>query len=208
MKVKRISMLVALLLFIAIPATSFAETSNLKISAEVSNNNLRTEMVSIDNTLYRYTICSSPSSSNSLITVLNTSTGKADIVIIKDDTVYLNGRVIGAIKDDGIVSEDTVSKAARSSWVKIGKNHRRITWAEGTSAAVVAAIFAGAIGTPVAGVISFGVISVIAAQATGGTIYYTIYRRKVGKLINYKWVWSFRASTGDRYGPYTSYSTV
>lgn len=203
-----ISVLIAAVLFITIPSTAFAEASHLNVSKEISDINARTEIVLIDNISYKYTYFSDPSTANTLIIILNTSTRETDVVTINNGRVYLDGKIVGSIEAKESMTENAIPKASSSSWVQIGSGKKYVSWAKGTATAVVAAIIAGAIGSPVSVVIALGVISVIAAQCSGGTVYYTVYKRQAGKITNYKWVWSFKASTGDKYGPYTVYSTV
>lgn len=67
----------------------------------------------------------------------------------------------------------------------MGSGTKTISWKEGVSVAVVAAVIASVFGAGVAAVIASAgsnVISVIAGTAIGGKIKYTLYETKVSKM--------------------------
>lgn len=92
-------------------------------------------------------------------------------------------------------------------WVLMGSDSHRITWAEGMSVAAVAAAIAAGLGfiggSAVIAAIGTSALSVLAAGAVGGTVYIDIYYMTMpNHSIQYLYIWSFTASTGDSYGPY------
>lgn len=97
--------------------------------------------------------------------------------------------------------------SSSGDWILMGSSSHRVTWGEGMSAAAVAAAIAAGLGfLGAAGVIAAmgtAALGVLAAGATGGTIYLTTYYMNVPyQGTQYLYVWSFTANTGDSYGPY------
>lgn len=218
MRRKCLSILVMMFIVLAsFPAASFAETSeSRRIEGELYREARGMETVCIDNKLYQYSYYSSPTTGDKAIAVKDVAAGVTDFVTIKDNTVYLNGEAVGSIEDvnenEALYNGATPFKAA-GTWKYLGGKSKRVTWAKGTARAIVAAIIAGALSyaaTASAVIAATGatVMGILASQTTGGTVTYKVYSRTAGKLTNYKWVWSFKASTGDKYGPYTSYTSV
>lgn len=75
-----------------------------------------------------------------------------------------------------------------------------------TVAAVAAAISVGlgAVGgAAIIAAVGTGVLGVLAAGAVGGTLYVESYDMAIpDQPIQFLYIWSFTASTGDSYGPY------
>lgn len=83
----------------------------------------------------------------------------------------------------------------------------KISWKLGTTVSVVAgalAVYLPSLGA--AGVIAAmgsGSLSILASAATGGTLNVKYEWYQVGITTpQYRYYWSFKASTGDTYGPY------
>ena len=215
MKKKYVAILLVMVLSVSLfTVNSFAETAKYQIEGGTYEKIRNTETVNIDNKLYQYSYYSNPLTNDRAIEVRNISDEVTDYVTIINNIVYLNGDAIGSIEEgDDSFGSDSRSLKAAGSWKKLGSNSKRITWAKGTANAIVAAIIAGALSyaataSTVIAATGVAVIGVLASQTTGGTVSYTVYSRKAGKLTNYKWSWKFKASTGDKYGPYTSYTSV
>ncbi len=141
------------------------------------------------------------------IDIVNNESGQIDKLVYDelDGTIFLN--------EDQFVTVDNDCSAQAlgytNGWEPLGKKSSHyISWGEATTAAVVAgmiAIYLGSLGT--AGVIAamgVGALGVLAASASGGTLtvecqwYHTLF------FTQYRYIWSFKASTGDTYGPYIS----
>lgn len=95
-----------------------------------------------------------------------------------------------------------------NEWIYMGSSSHKVSWGESTNSAMVAAAIAVKLGAAmtVAGVtaaMGVAALGVLAASAKGGTIYLTTYYMNVPlQGIQYLYVWSFTADTGEEYGPY------
>lgn len=121
----------------------------------------------------------------------------------------LNGKTI---RTSHTSLKNLVSTDRTSFWEDLGSDSHYISWAEGTTVAVVAAVIAVPLSTLGAkGVIAamgVGALGVIAANSSGGTIYIHLYtHRTLTNTLN-RTVWSFTAGTGDSYGPYEYIETT
>ena len=92
-------------------------------------------------------------------------------------------------------------------WEILSKDSHRLTWAQETTVAIVAgalAVYLATLGP--AGVIAAmgtGALGVLAASSSGGTLYIELHMYTAPFVApQYRYVWSFTASTGDKYGPY------
>ena len=101
---------------------------------------------------------------------------------------------------------------ATDGWETLSNETHYVSWAKGTTVAVVAgviAIYLGSLG--VAGVIAAmgtGALSILAASAIGGTVYLKLQWFQAAFVApQYRYLWSFKASTGDKYGTYVSHVT-
>lgn len=97
-----------------------------------------------------------------------------------------------------------------ASWQTLSKESNYVSWAKGTTVAVVA----GAIAVALSGLGAAGVIAamgttalgVLAAAAIGGTVNLELqWYYAPPAATQYRYLWSFKASTGDRYGTYVSH---
>ena len=141
--------------------------------------------------------------------------GTVDIVKyeVEKSEIYLNGeKVSETITESSKVEEKVNSTFRAKRYSYVGSKKKRISWGKATSVAILAAMIAAAVGslggTAVIGAMGIGTLGALAGASGGGTVKTKIYSLKAGKITNYKYVWSFTASTGDRYGNYTSYITV
>lgn len=162
------------------------------------------EFIEIDGVNYKFDY--SMDSNTRIVTVTNLSTAEVDIVAYNpsESTIYLNDSVLAKITDDSSIS---YTSEARAGWTDISSSSHYISWKQGTSVAIVAAAlatFLGSLGT--AGVIAAmgtAALGTLAASASGGTLYLTLQEYYVPLATpQYRYEWSFRASTGDYYGPY------
>lgn len=96
-----------------------------------------------------------------------------------------------------------------SGWINLGNSSHRISWAQGTTAAVVATAIAGGLGIAgcgkacVIGAIGSGALGVLASASSGGTV--TVTTRMNQPIVGsptIEYTWRFKANTGDTYGPF------
>lgn len=163
------------------------------------------EFVEIDGVNYKFDY--STDSKTRIVTVTNLSTKEVDIVTYNpsESTIYLNDSVLAKITNGSSIS---YASEARAGWTDVSSpSSYYISWNQGTSVAIVAATlaaFLGSLGT--AGVIAAmgtAALGALAASASGGTLYLTLQEYYVPlSTPQYRYEWSFRASTGDYYGPY------
>lgn len=144
------------------------------------------------------------------VTISNNTNDNIDIVTysVGDDSIYLNNSVLAVVDTSPAPLLRTYSVLADDGWRLLTSDVHNITWRQGTTTAVVAAALAAFLpnlGT--AGIIAAmgaGALSVLAASAIGGTLYLECYIFTVPmNLPTYRYVWSFTASTGESYGPYS-----
>ena len=166
------------------------------------------EIVEIEGTNYKFDYYTEAGMRT--VTVTNMVTNTVDKVAYDPvtSTFYLNNSVF-AVKSNISESQQTFSASAEG-WETLSTGSHRITWAQGTTVAVVAAaiaVYLGTLGT--AGVIAaMGVaaLGALAASCSGGTLYMEIQMFSAPLVTpQYRYVWTFTASTGDSYGPYISH---
>lgn len=181
-------------------------------SYAVSNNNSDFNKIVIENEVYAF-IDSLDRNGNTKTIIANLTTNTSDVLTTNDDSTefYLNGELIATISEQP-VSEQPVNEFPQTrSFTYIGTTTKTITWVKATTTAVVAGVIAAAIGITGGAVITvmgLTALGVIAAQSSGGKVTTKTYEMRTPSVVTYKFVWNFTASTGDSYGPYTSYTTV
>lgn len=173
-------------------------------SSTFSLNNT-SEIVEIEGTNYKYDFYMEAGMRT--VSITNMSTNAVDIVAYNPatSTMYLNGSVFAEKIENSITPRSLGTTA--DGWEILSKDSHRITWAQGTTVAVVAgalAIYLATLGP--AGVIAAmgtGTLGVLAASSSGGTLYVELDMYTAPFVTpQYRYVWSFTASTGDKYGPY------
>lgn len=146
------------------------------------------------------------------ISITNMARSQTQILTFDEKTsnIYLDGQKISEVNP----SYDNVNSSTRAvdtSWkLTAGPVHRYISWAKGTTTAIVLGLISGALGLAGSYVSSAlgGALSILAGQCSGGTLHYSKYYRNLALgQVQYRTDWSFVASTGDRYGTYTYLST-
>lgn len=217
-----VTMMLVLSLFF-VPTATFAQTATdhqnqptyYDNGNDTNSNNNNSNIVAIEGHLYEFT--DTQVSSNEAIQIKDLKTGHTDLVYKIDSNVYLNGEIVGTIETETTkVDSNTAlyndSMLRASSWKKVGSRTKRVSWKKGVSVAVVAVIIGSALGkiggAAIIASTGVGAISVIAGASIGGKVKYTLYKSKVGKYTRYKWHWRFIATTGEKFGPYNTYSTV
>lgn len=149
--------------------------------------------------------------------ILNLTANTEDILYYDeaDGTIYLNNEPVAYVEDvissENISSESRVSPLAGDSyWGYNGTTTKRITWAQGVAAAVLAGIIAAVIPNvgkiAVIAKIGLTALGVVAAACGGAYADCASYSHVLmdGK-IEFRFDWTFRPNTGDKYGPYSKY---
>ncbi len=167
---------------------------------------LESETVIIDNVSYRFDFYSV--AENEITRVTNLDTGEADIVLynISEDAVYINGK----LSISRLQAQDSINSygSTADGWQILGKDSYYVSWAVGTSTAVVATAIAAYLSTlgPAGVIAAMGTAALgsLASSCSGGTLYRELHM--YSNPIQYRYKWSFRAPTGTTYGAY--YYTV
>lgn len=172
------------------------------------------EMVLIDGKEYKYEEILTDG--KEIIHVINLTDNTEDILYYDTEksTVFLNDMPIAYIEK---VSEDAtggfenfISPLATNGWRYHDTSNHRITWVQGVTAAVLAGIIAAVIpGTgklAVLAKIGATTLGIVAGACAGGTVKCVAYTQVLldGK-VQFRYDWTFKPSTGESYGPYSSY---
>lgn len=143
------------------------------------------------------------------IVVTNSLTSQVDVITynLSSGTLYLNGQIASVIQ-----STEASSSSARSEAILVSSESHYITWTEGVTAAAVAGLIAGVLGTTASGILAvigaagFSALANIAASCIGGTIYAELYLYTAPLAPPQNVLkWTFTANTGESLGPYFSY---
>lgn len=181
---------------------AFAATAGTAYDLYANEGN---ENIYIDGTSYTYHYYYENGSR--AIDIINNKNGHIDKIVYSEEnqTLYLNENRLAVIGN----SFSTLDSGFTDGWESLGTSSHYISWGESTTTAVIAgmiAIYLGSLGT--AGVIAamgVGALSIIAANANGGTITAELQWYHSMFYTQYRYIWTFVASTGDTYGPYISH---
>lgn len=178
-------------------------------SITTANYNLYTneesETVMIDGTSYTYQFYYI--NGNRAVDIINNDSGHIDKLVYNSTTseMYLNDKQFSTINNITSIP----SPAFTNGWESLGTSSHYVSWAQGTTAAIVAgaiAIYLGSLGPAgVIAAIGIGVLGILASSSSGGTI--TVEGQWLYLPLTapqYRFIWSFTAGTGDKYGPYVS----
>lgn len=196
-------MLTTVLPFSASAATydSQAATSNLYLEGTV-------EVVEIEGIEYQFSYYYE--GSTRVIEISNAINSTVETVKCDELTgnIYLNGAYAGNAGSirDGVM----IAAVSTNGWESMSTWSHRISWAEGTTASIVASLIAAYL--PNLGVskavaaIGGHALSNLASSSVGGVIYVDSQWYSVPPAMpQYRYVWSFTASSGDYYGLYVSH---
>lgn len=146
------------------------------------------------------------------VSITNNKTDNIDVIrydIGKAELVINGERFSTCSIESGEETSLVMPKDAEPGWeVKTSGTHY-VSWAQGTTVAVVAAalsVYLGTLGP--AGVIAAmgtGALGALAASCSGGTIYMEYQVLIMVGVNQQRWMWTFTASTDDFYGPFYSY---
>ena len=189
------------------------------LAAESNDNTGQNETIVIDGSVYEF----EDAYWNGMpATYINNLTENTRDVVYYDEangTVYWKGEPMAYIEKVSTTvaePEDGISPLAAEHWTYKGKSSFKVTWAHKATVFVVAGAISAVVSTVIPGYTALKVVLAIglkglkelANAAVGGTVeieeYYHIY---TDGRIQYRWDWTFIApTTGERYGPFTSYS--
>lgn len=152
---------------------------------------------------------------NRAITVTNDANNNIEEILYdtSSGTLYLNDEVLGIVENESEQLEESeqygVSAAAYYTWETLSSESHRISWLKGTTTGMVCGAIAAYLGTlGPAGVLAAmgtGAVGVLAASSSGGTLYLKLQSFQAPPAaVQYRYLWSFKASTGDVYGTYIS----
>lgn len=195
---KKIIKFTSLLLIIVL----FASSTSHACENSASNS----EEITIEGVNYIYTY-SFDSTGNRQTTITNTDTNAVDVLKTNDEATefYINDELVATVDE-----ELNDSLVLTRSWTSLGTSIKKISWIKGVAIATLAAIIASAIGGVSAGAvtarISFSALGVIASSSVGATVKTTAYKMGSTHVVSYKFVWEFTSSSGDKLGPFTTYS--
>lgn len=144
--------------------------------------------------------------------IVNLTDNTEDILYYNKEkkTIFLNDAPVAFVQD--IPSEQAVVPFANKNnrWVYYVTTNKRISWAMGTSVAVVAGVIAavipGASAKTIFARIGVGTLGILAGSSNGGIVEIREYRRVLmNEKVEFRFDWSFYAQTGDVYGPFSTY---
>ncbi len=198
-RLRRLKSFFAIVLIFSIFSTSIVSANSNQIQhqydGDIYADNLIEEVI-IDDVQYTFEYSYNEGSRQVIIT---DSLGNLDVLQyeLNDEYIYVN---------------EEPKVRISNGWNDLGSSSTYVSWAKGMSVAVVA----GAIGIAISGnfgaagviaCIGLGTLSVLASGAVGGTVHNRV-RMHYDYNITYEYRWSFTASTGDSYGPFTSYEYI
>ncbi len=172
------------------------------------------ETVIIDGKEYRYE--NVLANGKEIIYIIHLTDNTEDILYydIGNNTVFLNDMPIAYIEkvseDETVGFENFISPLATNGWRYHDTSNHRITWVQGVTASVLAGIIAAVIpGTgklAVLAKIGATTLGIVAGACAGGTVKCVAYTQVLldGK-VQFRYDWTFKPSTGESYGPYSSY---
>lgn len=173
-----------------------------------------TETVDIDGIIYTYEY--HYDNGNKAITITNDANDIVDEIIYNEfnSTYYLNGEASAFVSNESNesnVDTDPISKYGSRvyyEWVTKSSDSTYISWGKAVATSFLIGIIGAALGNMVSVAaikLSIGAtgLSILAGAAGGGTVYNTIQMfRAPFTNPQYRTLWSFKASTGDKYGEY------
>lgn len=203
---KLISLILALSMAVTYLSTTMVSFAN---NLEKENNNSQSETININGINYKYEYYTYDQ--QQVTKIVNLDNNNVDVISYNqiDGTITLNGEQFGYINNMQTSNPVTPLKSD-NGWRFHDRSKIHISWAKGASVAVVAGAIASVIPGAGAGSIilkiGFNALSTIASMSVGGDIIVDTYTQVLmsGK-IQFRYDWTFVASTGDKYGPFSSY---
>lgn len=212
-KITSIALAMVLLITCSLGATT-------AFAAESNDNASQNETIVIDGSVYEF----EEAYWNGMpATYINNLTENTRDIVYYDEangTIYWNGEPMAYIEKVSTTlaePETGISLLAADHWTYDRTETYHVSWAQGASVSAVASAIATAASRmggklKALGVIleiGFSTLSSLADSSVGGTVqvaqYHHIY---TDGRIQYRWDWTFIASTGEHYGPFTTYSDI
>lgn len=181
---------------------AFAITESEQIYDPYKNQDIET--VLFDGVPYTYYY--SYENGNRVMIVENDQSGYSDELVYDTLTkiIYLNGDQISF----AVTENSSLTSVTASDWVDVSEDSYYITWAAGSSTAVVAgaiALYLGSLGPyGVAAAMGPAALAAIASSSIGGTLDVAFsYFMVPFAPTQYRYIWSFTPSTNEKtYGPF------
>lgn len=213
---KIICLFLALLLFVPFQETiSAQELASLECPNMLIDSIIESANVTIDGEEYTYILSHSDSGNNEIEVLHNASNTSVLVEYDEENSViYVNDKPSATVSKGGTLYRAGSSPKYEGplGWTYSGSSSHYIEWEEGTTASVLAAMIALAIGAsnPLAFCISATVktLGTIARTAVGGTVYSDMYMYMSLTVYNYLYIWDFTDSTGEFHGPFETMYAV
>ncbi|GEM_PF-5402054 len=199
-------------------ALLFTNSNYLFAAESLDSNNIdmfadnKSEQLSIEGCEYIFTY-SYNDDGNKVVEILNLQENTIDEVVYDDSEgdIILNGKCVAEVEENAKSGNFYSSGSVLNSngaWIKLGSGSHTVTWKEGVTVAVAAAAIAAVLGGVGAGgviaAMGMGALSALASACIGGTVNATVYQFNSKTICQVKYVWTFRAYTGEKFGPYTN----
>lgn len=171
------------------------------------------EEVEIEGEIYIYSYFYD-AEGNASISINNITKQETEVLTYVDETnkLYLDDELIGNVESLEPVVEENGGNNTRDAYEYYGALNKKVSWKKGITYAAVAAAIAVVLPSISAKMIiasvGVSVLGVLAAGAIGGTVKGSIYKLASNYKTQYKYVWSFTASTNETYGTFTNYTAV
>ena len=203
----------SLFMAVIISVTCLAGATN-SYAADNEYNIEESETIILDGAEYKYV--DEYVDGKEITHILNLTDNTEDILYYDEanGTIYLNDEPVAYVEDvissENIFSKNEVNPLADNYWKWHDSSTKRITWAQGVAAAVLAGIIAAVIPNvgKITVIVKIGLsaLSVVAAACGGAYVDCVSYTHVLNDgSVQLRCDWTFRPSTGDKYGPYSSY---
>lgn len=141
---------------------------------------------------------------NQVTKIINTSTGKEDILTFMDDEVLLNDENFVSI--EGVTDNTSTSTERKmNKWICSGTYHKKVKWASNGEGYLALAVISQVMGLSkklVKAAVGIGVFNSIASYCDGGTLHYSTWYYVALTATTHRYDWAFKASSGKRWGTY------
>ena len=208
---KKANLFVVMALIFSLVASGFSPSAGAYSGSDPNVNDLyldqASETIFIEGTSYTYDY--SYEDNNRTIYVTNNTDNSVEKVSFDEDnsTIYYNDEAVSTVVKDNSIGDSSFSISAKDTWETISSDSVYISWAKGIGTAALAAMIAVGLGFlgPAGVIAAIGLtgLAAVLAGSIGGTIKYKYQRFTPSFGAPYhRYIWSFKASTGDNYGDY------
>lgn len=161
------------------------------------------EVMEFDGVIYKYQY-SLDKNGNQITKIINTSTGKEDVLTFMDNTVLLNNENFASIEST-MDTPSTITQRKMNEWINSGTYHKTIKWESNGEGYLVLAVISQAMSLSqklVKAAVGIGIFNTIASYCNGGTLHYSTWYYMSLLSTTHRYDWSFKASSGKRWGTY------